>query len=115
MVAASALSALDLRGGAQDAARDLVLNRMPKIGVKPDVVSYSLAIAACFHAGSDADDLILAARRAAGVDKRSNAKKPKRAKKKKSQVGDIEFTHNELEEELPPQQDVPTYLSLIHI
>ena len=84
-----ALSALDLRGGAQDAARDLVLNRMPKIGVKPDVVSYSLAIAACFHARSDADDLILAARRAAGADKRSNAKKPKRAKKKKGKGGEV--------------------------
>ena len=78
-----ALSALDLRGGAHDAARDLVLVRMPEAGVKPDVVSYSLAIAACVHAGGDADDLIAAARRAAGADRRSNAKKPKRAKKKK--------------------------------
>ena len=78
-----ALSALDLRGGAHDAARDLVLVRMPEAGVKPDVVSYSLAIAACVHAGGDADDLIAAARRTAGADRRLNAKKPKRAKKRK--------------------------------
>ena len=78
-----ALSALDLRGGAHDAARDLVLVRMPEAGVAPDVVSYSLAVAACVHAGGDADDLIAAARRTAGADRRLNAKKPKRAKKRK--------------------------------
>ena len=92
-----ALSALDLRGGAHDAARDLVLVRMPEAGVEPDVVSYSLAIAACVHAGGDADDLIAAARRAAGADRRSRAKKPKRAKKKKKKGkgGDVDAAEGE--------------------
>ena len=70
---------------------------MPEAGVKPDVVSYSLAIAACVHAGGDADDLIAAARRAAGADRRSRAKKPKRAKKKKKKGkgGDVDAAEGE--------------------
>jgi 23S rRNA pseudouridine1911/1915/1917 synthase len=71
------LSALDIRGGAHEAALSLLYDYMPALGVAPDVVSYSLVAAACVHAGDDAaaGDVLAAARRAAGADKRANSKK----------------------------------------
>ena len=92
------------------AAQSLLFDYMPALGVAPDVVSYCLVAAACVRVGDEAavDDVLAAARRTAGVDKRRGKNRGKKKKKtkndKKGKKNPKDKLGNEEEEEVEEEE-----------